>query len=62
MKKVVNSDIDEFDEEYEEDTKFLKINDIDCRIPSPEDEDKNKRPMHNPKLFLNCVDINRIAR
>ena len=59
--KVANSDIDEFDEEYEEDTKFLKINDIDCRIPSPEDEkDKNKRPMHNPKLFLNCVDINQL--
>ena len=59
--KVVNSDLDEFDEEYEEDTKFLKINDIDCRIPSPEDEkDKNKRPMHNPKLFLNCVDINQL--
>ena len=59
--KIINSELEDFEDEYNDNTKFLKINDIDCRIPTPQDEkDKNKRPVHNPKLFLNCVDINQI--
>ena len=59
--KIINSEFDDFDEEYQDNTKFLKIDDIDCRIPTPADEkDKNKRPKHNPKLLLNCVDISQL--